>query len=40
MDEPIRILVADDHAGFRSGLDALLATQPDLRVVGDAATGD
>jgi DNA-binding NarL/FixJ family response regulator len=40
MDEPIRILVADDHAGFRSGLDALLATQPDLRVVGDAETGD
>ena len=40
MDEPIRILVADDHAGFRSGLDALLATQPDLRVVGEAATGD
>ena len=40
MDEPIRILVADDHAGFRSGLDALLATQPDLRVVGEAETGD
>jgi DNA-binding NarL/FixJ family response regulator len=40
MDEPIRILVADDHAGFRSGLDALLATQSDLRVVGDAETGD
>ena len=40
MDEPIRILIADDHAGFRSGLDALLATQPDLRVVGEAETGD
>jgi len=40
MDEPIRILVADDHAGFRSGLDALLATQPDLRIVGNAETGD
>lgn len=40
MDEPIRILVADDHAGFRSGLDALLATQADLRVVGEAETGD
>jgi len=40
MDEPIRILVADDHAGFRSGLDALLATQPDLLIVGNAETGD
>jgi DNA-binding NarL/FixJ family response regulator len=40
MDEPIRILIADDHAGFRSGLAALLGTQTDLAVVGDAETGD
>jgi DNA-binding NarL/FixJ family response regulator len=39
-DEPIRILVADDHAGFRSGLAALLGTQPGLALVGEAATGD
>ena len=39
-DEPIRVLIADDHAGFRSGLDALLATQSDLAVVGQAETGD
>ncbi|HSL32881.1 MAG TPA: response regulator transcription factor [Candidatus Limnocylindrales bacterium] len=39
-DEPIRILVADDHAGFRSGLAALLGTQPGLTLVGEAATGD
>ena len=40
MDEPIRLLVADDHAGFRSGLEALLATQADLAIVGEAATGE
>ena len=39
-DELIRILVADDHDGFRAGLTALLATQPGLVVVGDAATGE
>ncbi len=39
MDEPIRILVADDHPGFRSGLRALLGAQPGLTLVGEAATG-
>lgn len=38
--EPIRILIADDHAGFRSGLAALLATQPGVELIGEAATGD
>lgn len=36
---PIRVLVADDHPGFRSGLRALLATVDDVVWVGDAATG-
>ena len=40
MDEPIRILIADDHAGFRSGLAALLETQADLELVGEAGAGD
>jgi DNA-binding NarL/FixJ family response regulator len=40
MEESIRVLVADDHAGFRSGLEALLATQADLEIVGEAETGD
>jgi DNA-binding NarL/FixJ family response regulator len=40
MDEAIRVLVADDHAGFRSGLEALLATQADLEIVGEAETGE
>ncbi len=35
----IRVLLADDHALVRDGLRALLETQPDLMVVGDAATG-
>jgi DNA-binding NarL/FixJ family response regulator len=40
MDEPIRILIADDHEGFRSGLAALLGTQAGLEVAGEAETGE
>ncbi|WP_405817710.1 response regulator transcription factor [Streptomyces sp. NBC_01390] len=35
----IRVLVVDDHPVVRDGLTALLATQPDFLVVGEAATG-
>ncbi|MBJ6110720.1 response regulator transcription factor [Hymenobacter sp. BT523] len=35
----IRIIVVDDHALVRSGLRAVLAAQPGLRVVGEAAHG-
>ncbi len=35
----IRILVADDHPVVRDGLVAMLSTQPDFRVVGQASTG-
>ena len=34
---PVRILVVDDHTLFRRGLTALLASDPRLRVIGDAA---
>jgi two-component system response regulator NreC len=34
-----RILLADDHSVLRSGLRLLLETQPNLQVVGEAATG-
>lgn len=34
-----RVLLADDHAVFRSGVRALLRTQPDLECVGEAADG-
>lgn len=37
--QPIRILIADDHPMFRFGLRALLETQPDLVVVGEAESG-
>lgn len=38
-EEPIRILIADDNTEFREGLHGLLAAQPDLTIVGAAATG-
>ncbi|MFN3861502.1 MAG: response regulator [Roseateles sp.] len=34
--DPIRIVVVDDHTLFRRGLIALLGTQPQLQVVGEA----
>jgi DNA-binding NarL/FixJ family response regulator len=36
-DEPIRILVVDDHPTFRLGMNALLSSIPGLTVVGEAA---
>ena len=39
MTRPIRILVVDDHPVVRDGLVSMLATQPDLEVVGAAGTG-
>lgn len=37
--EPIRVLIVDDHAVVRSGLGAFLLAYPDLELVGDAASG-
>ncbi|MGV9680811.1 response regulator [Nocardia sp. NPDC003482] len=36
---PITVLIADDQAMVRQGFGALLAAQPDISVVGDAANG-
>lgn len=36
---PIRILIADDHAVFRSGLKALLEKEDDLEVVAETGNG-
>lgn len=37
--ENIRVLVADDHALFREGLQALFSTMPGIEIVGETATG-
>ena len=39
MTAPIRVLLCDDHAIVRKGIGALLATQPDIEVVGEACNG-
>jgi len=39
MSEPIRILIADDHPLFRTGLRSLLESVADTEVVGEAASG-
>lgn len=39
MSEVIRILIADDHALVRKGVRALLATEPDIEVAGEAENG-
>ena len=38
--DKVRLLVADDHPMLREGLVAVLGTQPDFEVVGEAADGD
>jgi DNA-binding NarL/FixJ family response regulator len=39
MNQTQRVLICDDHAIFREGIRQVLAKNPDLEVVGEAATG-
>ena len=38
--EPVRLLVVDDHPVVREGLLAILATQSDMKVVGEATSAE
>jgi class 3 adenylate cyclase len=40
LSDPIRVLIADDHAVVRRGLRLFLELQEDVSVVGEAGTGD
>ncbi len=40
MENEIRILICDDHAVVREGLRALITTEPDMTIVGEAADGE
>jgi DNA-binding NarL/FixJ family response regulator len=39
MTEPLRVILADDHPFIRAGLRTTLEAEPDIVVVGEAATG-
>jgi DNA-binding NarL/FixJ family response regulator len=39
MSDTIRVVIVDDHAMLRAGLEQLLAAEPDIEVVGKAANG-
>jgi DNA-binding NarL/FixJ family response regulator len=40
VESTIRILIADDHGVVREGLRAVLGSEPDMEVVGEATTGN
>lgn len=40
MEKKMKVLIADDHAIVREGLQAILTVQPDVEVVGEAVDGE
>ena len=36
---PARLIVADDHALIRKGIEGMLQSEPDLEIVGEATDG-
>jgi DNA-binding NarL/FixJ family response regulator len=36
----IRVLIADDHRGFRNALRCLLEIDPDIDIIGEASSGE
>jgi hypothetical protein len=38
-EQPIRVVLADDHADFRRGLAEMLSTDVDIEVIGEAENG-
>ena len=40
MAEMIRVLIADDHAVVREGLNALLSVRPNIEIIGEAEDGE
>ncbi len=38
-EKPIRVLIVDDHPLLREGIAALIAAEPDMQLVAEAATG-
>ena len=40
MEDSIRVLIADDHPLFRDGMRGLLGSLPDMKVVGEASSGE
>lgn len=38
--EPIKVLIVDDHSLFRDGLRAMIQASPEIRLIGEASSGE